>query len=286
MSLELSKLLITNDDSTTNCKFYNYNNSNDIDDNKCSCCKTYIQIISDLQKEITNLKFDTIINKEDEKEDEKEEEEEEIFLWLDLSERRIEELLDQYYNDELFLMGYRGVVSFIYNYIIRDDDKDIILYKCTDQNKKIFIYQDCDGTINKDIKGKTLMGAIHDPLIKKVNSIYRKRINDIYEEDEKNSKKDRNDCSDDDDDDSDIDIDEVIVSELHFCFEEERKDIVDNKVNKIVNSFLEIKKYCSIKKNSSRKQIVEDLAYMLIRDVDVSIDLNDDDKRQRTLSNN
>lgn len=180
--------------------------------------------------------------------------------YLDLSDARIEDLVDKYYNEELFYQGQKGIIYFIYSYIVRDDeDRTKFLYKCLDQTKKIFQYTDEEGT-HKDIRCKTLIDAVYDPLLKKVNKIYRITINKIYEEDEKNSS---DDCSNESDE-YDSDIEEIIASELHFCDEsgdrgEKEVSSVDDRVNIAVNKFLEIKKCCG----KIRKPIIDELSIML-----------------------
>lgn len=174
--------------------------------------------------------------------------------FLDLSERRIEELVDQYYTVELFNQGQKGIISFIYSYIVRsDDDQSKILYKCIDQNKRIFRYRDEEG-LHRDVKGKIIMDAIYDPLLKKVNKLYRIMINRIYE-DEKNSGV----LDEEDSDDYDSDVEEVIAAELHFVDDNSDITSTDDKVNNAVNRFLEIKKCCG----KIRKPIIDELSQLL-----------------------
>lgn len=182
---------------------------------------------------------------------------------FDLSDRRIEELVEKYYTEELFFQGHSGLVSFIYSYVVRDDDdKTKILYRCIDQQKRIFQFQDEEG-LHKDNRCKLLMDVLCGPLIKKVTKIYRILIDKIYDEDKctTNSSDEGRDSDDSDsDNDSDNDIEEVIATELHCCDEKGKLDVssTDDKVNNVVNKFLEIRK-C----RRNRKQIVDDLSQML-----------------------
>jgi len=186
---------------------------------------------------------------------------------LDLSDDRIENLVNEYYTEEIFLQGHKGVIDFIHSYVVRDDDSSELVYVCADATKKVFHYYNDDG-LQKDIRCKALIDAIYDPLIKKVNKIYRVIINRIYEEDDVLVVRNESSSDDEEDDgDSDIeydeDIDEVIAEELHK--ESKGSDAsnssksVDEKVNESVSVFLEIKK--SIGK--VRKPIVDELVSLL-----------------------
>lgn len=174
--------------------------------------------------------------------------------YLDLSYDRIENLVLKYYNTDLFFQGYRGIVAFIYSYIIRDDNNPSrILYTCIDPLKKTFEYHDENGTV-KDNRCKNLLDALYEPIIKKVNKIYRININKIYEE---SSTEDANDEEEDNSDiEYDSDIEEIIASELQ-CEKTGTKSI-DEKVNFTVDVFLEIKKSCK-----NRKVIIDELCSLL-----------------------
>lgn len=229
---------------------------------ECIKCASYRERIIELEKLLNhNNKNKDEIKYEDDSDTVDENEE----RYLDLSDSRIEDIIDKYYNEELFYQGQKGIVYFIYSYIVRDDeDTTKFLYKCIDQNKKIFQYSD-EEEIHRDTRCKTLIDAIYHPLLKRVNKIYRITINKIYQEDENNS----SESSDSEDDDivesDDYDIEEVIASELHFCEESinevkgEKKPSVDDKVNNAVNKFLEIKKCCG----KIRKPIIDELSIML-----------------------
>jgi len=209
---------------------------------ECQQCTIYKKRISELEK----------ILKKSARETSTEESAEGV---LDMSDKRIEDLVEKYYTEDLFFQGQKGIVSFIYSYIIRDDDnRSKILYRCVDQTKKIFQFQSDEG-IQKDARCKTLLDVVYDPLIKKVNKVYRIIINRIYEEDEKNS----TDSDIEDEEDYDSDIEEVITEELHFCDSDENKSSVDDRVNIAVNKFLENKKCC----NKNRKPVIDELSQLL-----------------------
>lgn len=172
---------------------------------------------------------------------------------IDLTDGRLDHLVSEYYTEETFLKGYKGVVDFIHTYVVRDDESSEMVYICADSTKKIFHYYDEEG-LQKDIRCKALMDAIYDPLIKKVNKIYRVMINKIYQEEEDS------DSSDSDIDEYDSDIEEVIAEELHDD-KKKQKDVetVDERVNHAVSIFLEIKKCIG----KVRKPVVDELVTLL-----------------------
>lgn len=181
-------------------------------------------------------------------------------LQIDLTEGRLEHLVSEYYTEETFLRGYKGVIDFIHTYVVRDDENSQFVYVCGDSTKKVFHYYDVEG-LQRDTRCKVLMDAIYDPLIQKVNKIYRILINRIYVDDDVLVV--GNDSSDDENDDEyDSDIEEVIAEELH---DKKIKDIenssktVDEKVNNTVSLFLEIKKCIG----KVRKPVVDELVSLL-----------------------
>jgi hypothetical protein len=166
---------------------------------------------------------------------------------FDLSEERIEEVVEQYYTESLYMEGKRGIVTFIYSYIVRDDEQNIV-YKCIDQDKQIFEYLDESGTVRKDRKANQLFAIIYKHIVKKANKIYRILIDRLYEQYEKPS---YNSDSDDDE------VLEVIEEELSID-EENKVERIDDQINNAVKLNIDIKK---ISKN--KKIMVEELARML-----------------------
>ncbi|MDD4930562.1 MAG: hypothetical protein PHG66_00205 [Candidatus Colwellbacteria bacterium] len=183
---------------------------------------------------------------------------------LDLSEERLESLVNEYYTQDTFQKGYKGIIDFIHTYVIRDDDTPTdIVYICADPSKKVFHYYDVEG-LQKDIRCRALMDALYDPLIKKITKIYRILINRIYQEDDVLIVGESSDS--DSDDEYDEDIDEVIAEELHDSGDKRKqKEASDNsktadeQVNHAVAIFLNLKK--SIGK--VRKPIVDELVTLL-----------------------
>jgi len=172
---------------------------------------------------------------------------------IDLRDERIEELVNDHYDERLFLMGYKGVVEFIHKYVVVDDETSSIVYVCADQSKKVFHYYTEEG-LQKDIRCKDLMDAIYDPLVKKVSKIYHIMINNIYDSEEIVVD------DDSDSDDYDSDIEEIIAEELHESKPSDGDEkTVDERVNEAVALFLEIKKCLG----KVRKPVVDILVDLL-----------------------
>lgn len=184
---------------------------------------------------------------------------------LDLSEERLESLVNEYYTQEMFQKGPKGIVEFIHTYVVRDDDTPVnFVYICADPSKKVFHYYDEEG-LQKDIRCKALMDALYDPLIKKVNKIYRILINRIYQEDDVLVVGESEDSESEDE--YDDDIDEIIAEELHDSGDKRKEkehsesssQTVDERVNHAVAIFLDIKKCIA----RVRKPVVDELVMLL-----------------------
>jgi hypothetical protein len=215
---------------------------------KCVECQCYRERILELEKlleENTITKEYSIVTTNEDSDNENN--------ILDLSYSRIDDIINRYYNEELFYQGQKGIIYFIYSYIVRDDDDNTkFLYKCINKDKKIFQYLDYEGVVQKDIKCKKLIDSIYELLLKRVNKIYRITINKIYEEEEIEE--------DSDSDEYDSDIEEIIATELNFIDESmDQKKSADDKLNIVVNKFLEIKKCCG----KVRKPIIDELSLLL-----------------------
>lgn len=166
---------------------------------------------------------------------------------LDLSDERISELVEKYYNESLYMEGRKGMVTFIYSYIVRDEDQNIV-YKCIDPERNIFEYMDESGTVRKDRKANQLFAAVYQHIVKKANKIYRTLLDKLYEQDEKNPY-----TSDDEEDE----VLEVIEEELSID-EDIKIQTIDDQINNVVRLNIEIKK---ISKN--KKLMVDELTRML-----------------------
>lgn len=226
----------------------------------CTYCNQYLKYIQKLQSLLDDneIEYQKMRIKKDKSLPS------EVMSQIDLTEGRLEYLVSEFYTEETFLKGYKGVIDFIHNYVVRDDETSEIVYICSDSTKKIFQYYDVEG-LQKDIRCKILMDSIYDPLIKKVNKIYRILINKIYQDDDilvvgGNS---YNSDSDDDSDDYDSDIEEIIAEELHDKKKQKDAEIVSKTIDELVNNtvatFLEIKKCIG----KVRKPVVDELVSLL-----------------------
>lgn len=186
---------------------------------------------------------------------------------IDLSEFRLKYLIDDYYTEESFQKGSKGVIEFINSYVVRDDNSEL-LYICADSSKKIFHYYDEKG-LQKDIRCRALLDAIKEPLIKKATKFYRELLDIIYQE-EKGLISSESDS--DDEDEYDSDIEEIIAEELRtLAIDKKRRremkeyvneklsNNVDDKVDKVIAIFLEIKKCLG----NVRKPVVDELVHLL-----------------------
>lgn len=209
----------------------------------CGCiyCDKYLSYINDLQ----NILEDNHISYSELKIRRKNNVLPDLIDILDLSENNLETIIDEYYTEELFQKGIKGIVEFIHEYIVQEENK--LLYVCADPVKKIFHYYDVEG-LQKDIRCKMLLDSLHNPFIKRVNKIYKIIINRIYQEDEIKI--------DSDDDEYDSDVEEIIANEV---VENNNQDSIDDRINQTVATFLEIKN--CIGKN--RKPLVDELVTLL-----------------------
>jgi hypothetical protein len=170
---------------------------------------------------------------------------------LDLSDYRIENIVDEYYTEDLFLRGVDGVVDFICDYIVVDDN-DKVIYKCIDYGKATFGYVE-DNTIKKDLRCKLLLDSLQSQIVKKSNKYYKKIINELYSKDEECNDTEADDS--DDYEDSDDEVDEVIANEVQNV----SGDKDENQIDIVVNNFLEIKRCIARERNDIVKKLCDRL---------------------------
>ena len=230
----------------------------------CAYCTRYLNYITKLQKLLKDNEIDfhplkEISGNEKIVPDTMEQ--------IDLSEFRLKYLVDDYYNEETFQKGSKGIVEFINSYVVRDDNSEL-LYVCADSSKKIFHYYDEKG-LQKDIRCKVLIDSIKEPLIKKATKMYRELLELIYQE-EKGLVS--SDSDSDEEEEYDSDIEEIIAEELRTLaidkkrrremkqyVNEQLSNNVDDKVNQVIAIFLEIKKCLG----NVRKPVVDELVSLL-----------------------
>lgn len=172
---------------------------------------------------------------------------------LDLSEYRIENIVDEYYTEDLFLRGVDGLVDFICNYIVVDDN-DKLIYKCIDYGKATFGYVE-DNTIKKDLRCKLLLDSLQCQIVKKSNKYYKKIINELYSKENPDTEENDTEGDDSDDyEDSDDEVDEIIANEIQSVSGNN-----ENEIDIVVNNFLEIKRCIARERNDLIKKLCDRL---------------------------
>jgi hypothetical protein len=98
---------------------------------------------------------------------------------MNLTQNQIEETIGSKYTESHFMKGQKGVAEFCLKNILTSPDKKLML-KCTDPARKVFIYVDDEGKIQKDINADKFIGLIEEPVKKASKQIYL-NIQDRYE---------------------------------------------------------------------------------------------------------
>jgi hypothetical protein len=281
-------------------EFSSESSHSDSDESEIECqkCLLYKKKIAELEKIIHSS---SVVEREEDElhieipSTEIREEEIKIEGILNLKKERIYTLIELFYTEDLFLQGQEGISHFIYYIVIRDTNvhgksndggENRITYKCIDKEKKIFNYLSNrneggneESKIERDLKCRTLLDSILPFIIKRSHKIYRNILNRLNEVEEGS------------DDDTDLEeVDELIASEIvgnintfknrgsdlqaldgFFKSESEASqgfnllmnegDTYDDKVNKLINIFLTIKK-----SNKNRRHIVDKLIQLEIDD--------------------
>jgi hypothetical protein len=84
---------------------------------------------------------------------------------LDLSNDRVRNIIEEYYNIDYLLAGSKGVAQFtIDNVLTKPDDK--VIYSLTDRSREAYNFKNVDGVIEKDIKGRKLREVVYKNGIK------------------------------------------------------------------------------------------------------------------------
>lgn len=167
---------------------------------ECKSCRKYQKRIKELEKKIAGLEKKMM---------------DPDLPVLDLSEDRVQDLIDEKYNEELFRMGQKGIALFVYSYLIRDLNGRIA-YIMTDRDKKDFKYRGGDGIVYKDHACNKLFDSFYNLLRKRANKLYLDCINDTVVSSD----------GDDDEDELDSDTEEVITQSI--IGKEDGKDMDDD----------------------------------------------------------
>ena len=113
---------------------------------------------------------------------------------LDLSDYRLENTVEEYYTLDLFKTGEEGLIKFIVDYIVYNDNN--LLYRCMDLTKASFVYIE-DGKIRTDCRCKNLLDSLQPHIIRQATRHYKSIINRIYSTNDNDNEDD--DESEDDD---------------------------------------------------------------------------------------
>lgn len=101
---------------------------------------------------------------------------------FDLTSEYIRNKVNESFTEEYFLKGQRGVASFTYDNLIKDEKSGKKNYYCTDLSRKVFVYKKDDGKINKDYKSNSLTNMIAGDIISKSQCIYKDGLESIRED--------------------------------------------------------------------------------------------------------
>ena len=91
---------------------------------------------------------------------------------FNLSAEYIKSQIDAYFTENHFLDGQKGVAIFTHDNLIRDNEGKS-KYFCSDLARRIFIYKNVDGLIQKDFKSETLTNLIANDIIAKSCMMYQ-----------------------------------------------------------------------------------------------------------------
>jgi hypothetical protein len=84
---------------------------------------------------------------------------------LDLSDDRVKNIVDQYYNIDYLLAGSKGVAQFTIDKVLTKPD-DKMIYSLTDRSREAYNFKNADGVMEKDIKGRKLREVVYKNGIK------------------------------------------------------------------------------------------------------------------------
>jgi len=104
---------------------------------------------------------------------------------LNLSQERLHSIKDTYTINH-YERGGVGQADWVIENVLKDENGNII-YKCTDKNRKNFIYQDDKGNIITDIHAKKLKEAILPVIEKKLKEYKKIKYSELAEVDDDES---------------------------------------------------------------------------------------------------
>jgi hypothetical protein len=84
---------------------------------------------------------------------------------LDLSDDRVKNIIEEYYNIDYLLAGSKGVAQFTIDKVLTKPD-DKIIYSLTDRSREAYNFKNVEGVIEKDTKGRKLREVVYKNGIK------------------------------------------------------------------------------------------------------------------------
>jgi hypothetical protein len=84
---------------------------------------------------------------------------------LDLSNDRVENMIEEYYSIDYLLAGAKGVAQFTVDKVLTKPD-DKIIYSLTDRSREAYNFKNVEGVIEKDTKGRKLREVVYKNGIK------------------------------------------------------------------------------------------------------------------------
>jgi hypothetical protein len=136
-------------------KFYYFQSR--LDNHLTTCLKYHKYIIDEKNNEIFKLKNEIRKLKNDTNDTQ---------LLLDLDAKKFSIIVSNHFSNDYLILGQKGVAKFMIDYLIKS--KEGFTYKCDDIDNQIFIYNNVDGILTKDIKAKKLIQLILDSNLKNI----------------------------------------------------------------------------------------------------------------------
>jgi hypothetical protein len=84
---------------------------------------------------------------------------------LDLSDDRVRDIIEEYYNIDYLLAGSKGVAQFTIDKVLTKPD-DKIIYSLTDRSREAYNFKNVEGVVEKDTKGRKLREVVYKNGIK------------------------------------------------------------------------------------------------------------------------
>jgi len=136
---------------------------------------------------------------------------------LDLSEERISRLVNEFYTEDMFFSGQKGMAQFVFSFVARDS-QNRLAYRITNRDKNVFEFRTLENEIQKDTGCKILFNRVYRIILKKARIFYKEMISEIQIEEDDNEQSDN---------EMDDETEEIIANAI--IESEEKKESVDKK---------------------------------------------------------